>query len=282
MTLHCLTAGVCDELQQAIERGRDVGRFVCEFSSATLPGLIEYGCARRQFPELPVLPESIVESELGLANAKVLSELGLRSTGAQGRPSRSLTAQGVEFFVLEGDQPTLSRDWSEYRLRFEQSAKASGFPLKTATALAAAFGEMADNAVYHSESTVGILVGYQALQGTSLFCIADVGIGVLESLRSNPEYHHLNDHREAIRLALKPGVSRHGRGHGGSGFAQVFKSLAKHWGTLRFRSGKGCVTMDGRDCNADVGVKSEAPFRPGFQVSVCCRTAESPDSESLI
>ncbi|QDV85587.1 hypothetical protein TBK1r_46010 [Stieleria magnilauensis] len=224
----------------------------------------------------------IIESELGIANKEVLSELGLRTAGALKRPTRSMAAQSVEFFVLEGDQPTLGDAWCEYRIRFEQSAKASGFPLRTATALAAAFGEMADNAVFHSESTIGILVGYQAIPGASLFCIADAGIGVLESLRSNPEYRNLNDHREAIRMALKPGISRYGRGHGGSGFAQVFKSLAKHWGTLRFRSGKGCVTMDGRDCNADVGVKSEAPFRPGFQVSVCCRTGESPHSDSLI
>jgi anti-sigma regulatory factor (Ser/Thr protein kinase) len=282
MSVTCLTAGVCDELQQAIEHGIDVQRFVRGFSSATLPGLIEYGCARRQYPGLPTLPELIVKSELGRANAKVLSELGIRSSGARQRPFQSITAQSNEFFVLEGQKPTLRRDWIEFRLRFEQSAKASGFPLKTATALAAAFGEMADNAVNHSNSSIGILVGYQALPGMSLFCIADAGIGVLESLRSNPEYCNLNDHREAIRLALKPGVSRYGRGHGGSGFAQVFKSLAQHWGTLRFRSGKGCVTIDGRECNADVGVKSETPLRPGFQVSVCCRTAESPQSEFLI
>lgn len=282
MTGTVLSAGLVDDILRAKQIHRPINSVVANLVSATLPGLVEYGCVLRQFPDLPHLPASITGSEIGIANAEVLSELGLRSTGTQKRPIRSLAAQRVEFFVLEGDQPTLGKAWCEYRLRFEQSSKAVGFPLKTATALAAAFGEMADNAVFHSESTIGILVGYQAMPGASLFCIADAGIGVLESLRSNPEYRNLNDHREAIRMALKPGVSRFGRGHGGSGFAQVFKSLAKHWGTLRFRSGKGCVTMDGRDCNADVGVKSEAPFRPGFQVSVCCRTAESPYRESLI
>ncbi len=282
MTEKVLSASLVDDVLRAKEINRPIESVLSSFSSATLPGFVEYGCALRQYSDLPPLPARIVGSELGIASAEVLSELGLRSTGTQKRPIRSMAAQPVEFFVLEGDDPTLGEAWCEYRLRFEQSSKAAGFPLKTATALAAAFGEMADNAVFHSDSTIGILVGYQALPGSSLFCIADAGIGVLESLRSNPEFRNLNDHREAICMALKPGVSRYGRGLGGSGFSQVFKSLAKHWGSLRFRSGKGCVTMNGRDCNADVGVKSEAPFRPGFQVSVCCRTSEALDSEPLI
>jgi hypothetical protein len=83
-------------------------------------------------------------------------------------------------------------------------------------------------------------------------------------------------HTEAICMALRDGVSRHGPNHGGLGFRQVFKSLASFWGHLRFRSGEGRVTVLGEDCGPDRGEIGYPPSLPGFQVTVCCRTRE-PD-----
>jgi hypothetical protein len=61
---------------------------------------------------------------------------------------------------------------------------------------------------------------------------------------------------------------------GGFGFRRVFKGLAAMWGTLRFRSGEGCVTMDGTDCDADRGEEVFVVNRPGFQVTICCRLSD--------
>jgi hypothetical protein len=41
--------------------------------------------------------------------------------------------------------------------------------------------------------------------------------------------------------------------------------------------------MDGNSLDADVGSEDFVPFRPGFQVTVCCRMAVTPPGgESLI
>jgi hypothetical protein len=136
--------------------------------------------------------------------------------------------------------------------------------------------EMTRNAMEHANAPTAALVGFQATQNAALFCVVDVGIGVLASLKSCTAYQHLSLHVDAIRMALREGVSRHGQNQGGLGFREVFKSLASFWGHLRFRSGEGGITMLGNGCGPDVGEVSYPPPLPGFQVTVCCRT-QAPD-----
>src|SRR5947209_708367 len=136
---------------------------------------------------------------------------------------------------------------------------------------------MTENAVIHAAAPA-ILVGYHAVRGYTLFCVADVGIGVLASLRRNPKLSGLRLHNEAIRAALQGGTTSRlpEEGGGGFGFRQVFTSLADLWGSLRFRSGEGCLTMEGTDCDANQGSVTHPPPLPGFQVTICCRT-KAPD-----
>lgn len=268
-----LTCEFVEELQQLNELGRSVIPFVSSLNSATLPGLIEYGCLKWHRPELPSLPSAIATSSLGSALFGVRTELGLRINGEQRLPPRTITPEAHEFFVLEGKDPTLNRDWQEFLIRFRQSAKSIGFSHDKAQGLAAALGEMADNATEHANSRVGALVGYHVVEGAAVCCVADVGIGVLGSLQESDEYRHLTKHTEAIRTAIKDGTTRYGTGNGGFGFNKVFKALAAMWGTLRFRSGQGCVSMDGTDCDADRGDEVFVLDRPGFQVTICCRTS---------
>ncbi len=245
-------------------------------------GILEYGCARWHCPSLPPLPTPITSSPLGRSLSEVRSELGLRATGRQKPPPRTITPEAQEFFVLEGHDPTSGQDWGEFLVRFRQSAKNVGFPLEKAKGLAAALGEMADNAVLHANAPVGVLVGYQAVGGAAVCCVADVGDGVLKSLTSHSAYSHIQTHKEAVRAALRRGVSRFGPGQGGLGFYQVFKALAAMSGTLRFRSGEGCVVMDGTEFEADKGEESYALFRPGFQVTICCRLPNRPGPNPLV
>jgi anti-sigma regulatory factor (Ser/Thr protein kinase) len=269
-----LTCDLVEELQQAAEAGKPIDQFVNSVEAATLPGLLEYGCARWHCPSLPPVPASVSDSPLGRALAEVRSELGLRANGERNPPSRTITPESQEFFVLEGDEPTTHRDWQEFLVRFRQSAKSVGFSQEKAQGVAAALGEMADNATLHARSRVGALVGYQVVDGAAIFCVADVGIGVLASLRVNDAYRDLRTHAEALRMALQDGATRYGPGMGGFGFRRVFKALAAMWGTLRFRSGEGCVTMDGTDCDADRGEELFVVNRPGFQVTICCRSSD--------
>jgi hypothetical protein len=54
----------------------------------------------------------------------------------------------------------------------------------------------------------------------------------LKSLTSHDAYRHVQSHKEAVRLALRRGVSRYGPGQGGLGFYSVFKALAAMSGTF--------------------------------------------------
>lgn len=278
-----LTCELVEELQQAAGEGQAVDCFVDPLENTTLPALLEYGCVRRHYQSLAALPARVFASPLGRTLQEVRSELGLRTTGRQKLPPRTMTPLAHEFFVLEGsDSPTTEQDWGEFLVRFRQSVKSVGFDLEKAKGIAAALGEMADNATLHANAPVGVLVGYQVIDGAAVCCVADVGNGVLKSLITHEAYRHVQTHKEAVRLALRKGVSRFGPGQGGLGFYNVFKALAAMSGTLRFRSGEGCVTMDGTGFDADTGEESYVIFRPGFQVTICCRTSNRPDPFPLV
>ena len=238
-----LTVELVEQLQQAAEAGMPVETFIGALTDATLPGLLEYGCAKLHCRVLPELPPTIISSDVGLALSEIRSVIGLRANGDQKSPSGSMAPQKFEFIALEGENSTVNKDWDEYLLRFRQSAKSVGFSMNEAVALAASLGEMTDNATVHSKSP-SILVGYQAIEGVALCCIVDVGIGVLDSLKSHEAYGNLSQHKDAIRIALQQGESCLGpKSGGGNGFNNVFKALAATWGTLRFRSGEGRVSM---------------------------------------
>lgn len=133
---------------------------------------------------------------------------------------------------------------------------------------------MADNACEHARSPAGALVGYHALAGAAAFCVVDVGVGVLESLRGHPDHAHLRLHRDALREALRYGVSCRLHEPGGTGFHTVFKSLAEQHGQVRFRTGQGCISMAGRHFDPTVGDETFPEPLPGFQVAACCRVRE--------
>lgn len=277
-----LTCESVEELQQAAEVGKPIATYVESLKAATLPGIVEYGCARWHLPNLPPLPAAIALSQLGRALLEVKSDLGLRIDGDQRLAPRTITPQTHEFYVLDGEDPTLNRDWREFLVRFRQSAKQIGFSQDKAQGLAAALGEMADNATLHARATVGALVGYHVIDGAAVCSVADVGIGVLGSLREHEDYRDLATHAAAVRTALQDGTTRYGTGNGGYGFRNVFKVLASMWGTLRFRSGQGCISMDGTACDADRGEESYVLDRPGFQVTICCRTSNKSTQIPLI
>src|SRR5947209_4889290 len=133
-----LTCELVEELQQAADTGKSVDGFIASLEHATLPGLLEYGCAKWHDSRLTDLPARIFASPLGRSLQEVRSELGLRTVGCQKQPPRTVTPVAHEFFVLEeGGAPTTSQDWGEFLVRFRQSAKTAGFDLDRARGIAA-------------------------------------------------------------------------------------------------------------------------------------------------
>jgi hypothetical protein len=277
-----LTVKLVEEIQEAVQRGIPVEAPIAGLESATLPALVEYGCLRwNSNRAAPPLPASIMDSDLGQALMQVPCDLGLCSTGPPKPRLRRIDTQAIEFHVIEGTAGIEDAEWEQFEIRFDRSAQSVGFSAKSAHALQGALHEMADNAVIHAQAPVGILVGYAVEQNMATFSVADVGIGVLASLRSHPFYGHLELHKDAIRAALHDGTSRFGPNTRGLGFRQVFKALAAQWGHLRFRSGNGCLSLNGHGLDADKGEETFPPELPGFQVTVCCRTTAPPTQAEL-
>ena len=279
-----LTVELVEEFQNLIDAPQTIQTVVAGLRGASLPGLLEYGCLRwsQGDGKLPPLPETVCDSDIGRALNEVRSVLGVRASGPPKQALKRLDVQPAEFCTLHAESDLQSSDWQEFLIRYERSTIDCGFSNAVAIKLHAALYELAENSVIHSAASTDTLVGYRVLAGVSQFCIADVGIGVLASLKQCPDFSNLSTHVEGLRLALHDGISRFGKGQGGYGFGRVFKSLAEQWGSLRFRSGEACITMDGNGLDADVGSEDFVPFRPGFQVTVCCRMAAAPPGgESL-
>lgn len=93
---------------------------------------------------------------------------------------------------------------------------------KKLRALHFAFGELCDNAASHSRSSPFFVAAQRYTGATSgpparlELAVADVGIGIPNHLRGNPEYEKVQEDSETIKLAIRPGVSgtRERRGFG--------------------------------------------------------------------
>jgi hypothetical protein len=271
-----LTVELVETIQTLHKQGKPVAGIIECLESATLPGLVEYGCLRFDQPnKFPLLPKSLYRIPLAYALLEVRSMLGLRSTGASKAPIRSLHTRPIEFHLVPPETDfTEDHEWEHFCHRFELAARGVGFSKDAAINLHTALFDMAENATIHSRTPVAPLVGYEVRDHMAMFTVADVGIGVLECLRSAPKYAYLSQDVEAIQLAMHNGVTSRPDG-GGFGFNSVFKALAEQWGQLRFRSGNGCITMDGTYLKADKCRRHFPPPMRGFQVSVCCRADDS-------
>lgn len=108
-------------------------------------------------------------------------------------------------------------------------------------------------------------------RGTAKIIVADRGVGVLSSLKSNPAYAHLNDHGRAIELVLSEGISRYydEEGHG-FGFRPLFVGLANIARNLRFRSGDHAREIVRTPGGPLISRTYELAPLPGFFCSVTC------------
>ena len=155
-------------------------------------------------------------------------------------------------------------------IRAKSAALTAGFAARSASQLTAAMLEMLDNVVEHSGAAHTKLIAYQASLGQFTFVVADSGMGALASLHANPRFARLASDRDALPLILQDGCSRHVEPGHGKGFNDLFRGLADHNGTLRFRSGSAAVLIDGRSPDPlHPKLKAKAALR-GFLESVSC------------
>ncbi|MDO8184639.1 ATP-binding protein [Conexibacter sp. JD483] len=175
-----------------------------------------------------------------------LLDLVLHSTilgGATGGadPGAGGTFRKVEEFASNPDlrriMPGLVKEVAE-RIGADSAAAGS---------LRVCLDELAENVVAHSGSPAGgmIAVRHDSDSSTLEIAIADTGIGIRTSLQRNPAYATLQDDVAAITTALEPNATGRPRTNGGFGLA-VARGLAQaHEASLRVRSGRGAVSVDG-------------------------------------
>lgn len=163
--------------------------------------------------------------------------------------------------------------WTSFGLSAQKAATSTGFPKDISAQLVAAMGELHSNVYEHSQAPSTGVIAYRANSGVFEIAVSDNGIGVLQSLRSGPDYQSLQDYGEALRLALTNGVSRYGSdANRGYGFRPLFIGLANINGTLRFRSGDHALLIDGRNPSLTTACPAQKPALQGFFASVSCKT----------
>lgn len=162
--------------------------------------------------------------------------------------------------------------WNYFCLTVQRAAQSANFSKSLARQLTAALRELHSNIYEHSQAHETGLVAFQARQGRFEFFVTDCGIGLLNSLRTHQAYRELDDHGEALRLALTEGKSRHGPDCGrGYGFRSIFVGLANLHGTLRFRSGDHALLIEGQSPSLMSARLAQKPTLQGFLVSVVCK-----------
>jgi anti-sigma regulatory factor (Ser/Thr protein kinase) len=109
-----------------------------------------------------------------------------------------------------------------------------------------ALNELMTNTFDHSESSRGCYVcaqSYPAKKKIKL-CIADFGIGILASLKKVPEYNRLRNDYEAIKLAVKEGITSRIRKDAGYGLSHIQRFIKVNQGKMYILSGKGKILWD--------------------------------------
>lgn len=177
------------------------------------------------------------------------------------------TLQELINFHSEGEIPGIIN-------RISEILENQDYRVRERAAICATLSEICANAVEHSASSFGAYAAVQAYQRIIsgrrsrgeevIVAIADGGIGIRRTLQKNPAYSGFTQtDNDAIRHALKMGVSSTGEVGRGGGLSIVAQIAARAGGSLGLRSGTGRVTAYGGRINS-----RHVPAFPGTFVRV--------------
>lgn len=166
--------------------------------------------------------------------------------------------------------PVYDETWCVDEMRqFRAMLLSHRFPHKLSASLTGGVFEIVDNVWRHSNSQAPSLLAYQVGNRAFSFCVIDMGIGVLASLKRNREFSYLTTSIEALEEAVKPNVSGLPNGSG-LGFDKLVRALSDLWGRTRLRSGQG-VLLFNRETENHTKNRYFLPHLDGLQVSGVCR-----------
>lgn len=254
--------------QAAAERLPQFGNIRVRRSGRIGP-LVEFAMARRCYPDaykaVSFEPRFVTMVDQAL-DQRLITGTGMRDIA------------GVFPLSLHDPAGNDQSRWDQWAKHAENAAASHNLPRRLVEGLLGALGELQDNVYAHSQRIETGLVAYAVSKGAFEFVVADAGIGVLASLKQNPEFAAIENSGQAMRAALSDGASRFGRESGhGYGIGQLFRALAHERGDLRFRSGDHVLTLSGDNLSLTGKLEvAEKAALPGFVVSVLCRASHPP------
>lgn len=160
--------------------------------------------------------------------------------------------------------------WPDFMIRAKRAAKDAGFSDDHAAKLSAVIGELYSNVIEHSHRARTGYIAFCAKNRSFEFVVADEGIGVLNSLRSNLKFASLADAGSALELALSQGISRHTEAGHGNGFQPLFVGLANISRHIRFRSDDHSRELARLNDGKITSVTRQVAMLRGFFCSVLC------------
>jgi anti-sigma regulatory factor (Ser/Thr protein kinase) len=235
-------------------------------SHLSLAAAVELACIEQLFTRAATPPTAFVR----LASCPIWQLVRTSKWPIHRKPIR-LRNGSIALVIL----PTTANDasWVHQLQQLQRELGENGFGSNLARALTSSVAEMVDNVWLHSAADHPGLFAYQIRRRKFAFSVADLGIGVLSSLKQNPQYRYLMSSMEALQKAVQPGVSSQGDG-GGLGFPSLLNALAELWGTTRLRSGQAAMVID-RTSENRKRTYHYLPDLPGLHVAVRC-SLDSP------
>ena len=188
-----------DGLAFAAQKGRLNGELP-SISAADLGPLIEFDI----LSAAGLLPPSSKDDWIKLNGLGVL----YREIKSQRQHWVCPEAGRIGFLRTQQNLPFSEATSIGFRLAAQKAAIATGIPAPIARQLAAAMGELESNIYEHSGKPITGLLAFRAHPNHFEFIACDTGIGILESIRTCPEYRRVtvNKHSNGTPYRLAKGT----------------------------------------------------------------------------
>lgn len=239
---------------------------------------LEFACAahERRLPKLEIVVRSLgplIQMHRSPAREQIRTDLSISYDGFHGAWEFLKSSQAIYIDHSDKFGLAVARRDNDAAIELMQRAlvatNRSALPSAAAAQVVSALGELESNIHEHSGDRSTGLVAYEVSDAFAAVYASDIGMGVLSSLRTNPNFSEVEDAGEALRLALQEGVSSSTDPGRGMGFRPLFVGLASHSGFLRFRSGDAVLDLNGFGHRPTQEVKERAAVS-GLHVFVHC------------
>ena len=192
--------------------------------------------------------------------------------------------RSTQVFGLRKTEDYTGSSWAAFMMAFRRHLKAAGFDGNFSFALSKVFTELAQNVPDHSAENQSAqspsLVGFHIRDGKAVFGVADVGRGILASLRTNPRWTDLQTASDAVEAVVQRQATCKTGYVAGAGFKETLQAFVDHNCELSLSTGTASAvigqTSDGRQLNT-----TAVTDLPGVRVIAACFLRSKPLEQAI-